>query len=98
MKKTLKQELKIEGQKYFQDQFNYVSYVTCPYCDSHYLRFPDKHEFRILLNNKKVENKDYNYTNICEECSCVFVERFEDDDPDFEVNSELYYASNELYE
>ncbi|MDC0232483.1 hypothetical protein OAJ95_00975 [Pelagibacteraceae bacterium] len=97
MKKNFKKQLYQRGQTYFQDQFNYVSYVTCPDCNSHYLRCPDKHEFKILVNNKKVENKDYNYTNICEECSKVFVEKFEDDDPNFEVNSELYYASNELY-
>ena len=47
---------------------------------------------------QKVENKDYNYTNICEECSNVFIERFENDDPEFEVNTDLYYAKTEVYE
>ena len=98
MKKNYKKELLKQGNKYFEDIFNYVSSVTCPDCNSHYLRCPDEQEFRILVNNKKVNKADFNYTNICEECSKVFVERFEDDDPEFEVNSELYYSKNQVYE
>ena len=98
LKKNYKQELLKEGHKYLQDRFDYVSYVSCPDCDSHYLRFPDKHEFRKLVNLKKVTKNDFNYTNICEECSRVFVEKFEDDDPEFEVNTDLYYSKTEVYE
>lgn len=98
MKKNYKKELLKEGQKFFEEQFNYVSSVTCPDCNSHYLRCPDKQEFRLLVNNKQLDKKDFNYSNICQECSKVFVKRFENDDPEFEINSELYYATNELYE
>ena len=47
---------------------------------------------------KKVTKNDFNYTNICEECSKEFVEKFEDDDPEFEVNIDLYYAKTGVYE
>ena len=98
MKKNPKTELQKQGQKYFEEKYNYVSSVTCPDCNSHYLRCPDEQEFRILVNNRKVNKADFSYTNICEECSKVFVERFEDDDPEFEVNSELYYSVNQVYD
>ena len=98
MQKNLKQELKLKAQKHLQEQFTYVPYITCPDCNSHYLRCPDEQEFRILVNNKKVDKRDSNYTNICEECSKVFVERFEDNDPEFLINEELYYARNDVYE
>lgn len=98
MKKNHKKEIQEQGQKYFLEKFNYVSSVTCPDCNSHYLRCPDEYEFRVLVNNKKVSKKDFSYTNICAECSKVFVERFEDDDPEFEVNSEFYYSKNQVYE
>ena len=98
MKHNQKKELIREGQKYFKEKFNYVPSVTCPDCSSHYLRCPDEQEFRILVNNRKVNEADFSYTNICEECSKVFVERFEDDDPEFEVNSELYYSVNQVYD
>ena len=98
MKKNYKKELLKQGNKYFQDIFNYVSSVTCPDCNSHYLRCPDQQEFRILVNNKQVDKTDYSYTNICEECSKVFVERFEDNDSEFEVNKDLYYTTNEIYD
>ena len=98
MKKNHKKQLKNQVQKYFLDKFNYVSSVTCPDCHSHYLRCPDKYEFRILVNTKKVDKKDFSYTNICEECSKVFVERFDNQDPEFEINEELYYSKNTVYE
>ena len=98
MKKNHKQELLKEGHKFFQDRFDYASYISCPDCDSHYLRCPDEQEFRRLVNLKKVKKNDFNYTNICEECSKVFVEKFEDDDPEFEVNTDLYYAKTGVYE
>ena len=98
LKKNLKQEFLKEGHKYFQDRFNYVSFISCPDCDSHYLRCPDKYEFRRLVNLKEVTKNDFNYTNICEECSKVFVEKFEDDDPEFEVNTDLYYSKTGVYE
>ena len=98
MKKNYKQELLKEGHKFFQDRFDYVSFITCPDCDSHYLRCPDEQEFRRLVNLKKVTKNDFNYTNICEECSKVFVEKFEDDDPEFEVNTDLYYSKTGVYE
>ena len=54
MKKNNKQELLKEGHKFFQDRFDYASYISCPDCDSHYLRCPDEQEFRRLVNLKKV--------------------------------------------
>ena len=75
-----------------------MSFITCPDCDSHYLRCPDEQEFRRLVNLNKVTKNDSNYTNICEECSKVFVEKFEDDDPEFEVNTDLYYSKTGVYE
>ena len=60
MKHNQKKELIREGQKYFEEKFNYVSSVTCPDCNSHYLRCPDEQEFRILVNNKKVNKADFN--------------------------------------
>ena len=98
MKKNFKKELLNKGNKYFQDHFNYVSFITCPDCNSHYLLCPDEQEFRKLVNLRKVKKNDFNYTNVCEECSNVFVEKFEDDDPEFEVNTDLYYATTEVYE
>ena len=98
MKTNYKQELLKKGHKYFQDRFDYVSYISCPDCDSHYLRCPDEQEFRRLVNLKKVKKNDFNYTNICEECSNVFVEKFENDDTEFEVNADLYYAKTGVYE
>ncbi len=98
MKKNYKQELIKKSHKYLQDHFNYVSFITCPDCNSHYLRCPDEQEFRRLVNLKEVEKNDYDHTNICEECSRVFVENFINDDPEFEVNTDLYYSKTEVYE
>ena len=98
MKKNHKQEFLKEGYKFFQDRFDYVSHISCPDCNSHYLRCPDQQEFRRLVNLKEVTKNDFYYTNICEECSNVFVEKFDNDDQEFEVNTDLYYSTTEVYE
>ena len=98
MKKNIKSELLKQGQKHVKEHYDYYSGVNCPECQSHYLRNPDEQEFRRLVNLKKVNKNDYNYTYVCCECDNLFVERFENRDPEFEINSDLYYAKNDVYE
>ena len=98
MQNNQKHKLKLIAQKHVKEHYDYYSGVHCPECQSHYLRNPDEQEFRRLVNLKKVNKKDYNYTYVCCECDNLFVERFEDNDPEFLINEELYYAKNNVYE
>ena len=44
MKKNLKKDLKEEGNKNLKENFDYVSGIQCPECNSHYLRLPDNND------------------------------------------------------
>ena len=62
-----------------------------------------------VVNESKIANQISTDLNISlsavyktlgklEELTLVFVEKFEDDDPEFEVNIDLYYAKTGVYE
>ena len=93
MKKNLKKDLKEEGNKNLKENFDYVSGIQCPECNSHYLRLPDNNELEQLIKSKKIKRQDKKNTWICHECFNTFV-HYEEYDPEFEPNDELYYSKN----